>query len=310
MFTKRLLFWAACLLVATQFSACDDHLPGSEPSRLRVKSLTQELPDVAGRTLLAPTSTVSTFAYDSQGRLSTITTNRSGAVETSTCQYDAQNRLSQLKRTIVANPPAGSDSEEQYMYSYNSDGQVSELTYTNNGVSGGSWVLTPTYNAANQMISSTKQFTTSGLTHTENHTFAYTDNNLTSFTATSSTNAKQTVINGTLETTYTYDTRLNPFYGVFAVPAPGPVASLPTGGVYNYETYYGGLTNLFNLSPNNVASSQSASVITTGSLPPGPTVNTAVTYSYTYNGSNLPTSRIKKTNGVVEETLYYEYETY
>ncbi|GAB3755333.1 hypothetical protein GCM10028817_23300 [Spirosoma pomorum] len=90
------------------------------------------------------------------------------------------------------------------------------------------------------------------------------------------------VYSRSVNTTYTFDDRLNPFYGVFIIPAPGVFHSFAGAGSFGpYYTLYGGTDNLFNLSRNNVLSAVTA--------------NGTITYSYTYNSSSLPISRITTT---------------
>lgn len=102
---------------------------------------------------------------------------------------------------------------------------------------------------------------------------------------------------GTTDITYSYDDKLNPFYGVFIIPAPGEFVDSPCGGP---NTLYGGFTNRFNFSQNNLLSAQSSNGTSTSATP----------YAYTYNTANLPTSRTTTTGGNVVETLRYEYEPY
>ena len=122
--------------------------------------------------------------------------------------------------------------------------------------------------------------------------FTFTGNSLTSVAASST----GTGLGGPLgpqsrNVTFTYDTNINPFYGVFVIPAPYIYATAP-GGIINFYTFYGGIANELTLSQNNVLSGDGA------------------TYSYTYNAANLPTSRTTTTGGSVTETLRFEYETY
>jgi hypothetical protein len=188
MFAKRLLVWAGCLFVATQFSSCGDHLPpGESPPQFRVKSLTQVVPEVAGRlSAQASLSSVSAFSYDGQGNLSSIVTQTpSGNVETSTYSYDGQNRLIQLTREIVESPPNPPHESETYSLSYNSASQVAELLYENTDFNGGNWQLTPEYNSDNHLVKYIKRFSTGGLSYFESSTNTFTGNNLTSVSANS-----------------------------------------------------------------------------------------------------------------------------
>lgn len=294
--TTHLLLCFVCLVVATEFSGCADHLnpgipPGSVARRLRVKTITQALPGSPN------TTKVSSFSYDSQGRLASILTAQApdrtvAPVETSIYQYDAQNRLTQLRRDIVdPNNPSNPNSTETYTLSYNLINQIAELTY--NGL-----VVRPTYNGSNQITEVTKTLAIGGLTYGERDTFTYTGDNLTYANFSGATDARGVRITAVVNTTYTYDTKINPFFGKYIIPAPGNVAtSVSVVPIYTQYTYYGGFSNLLNLSPNNVISSTSDN-------------NTRITYAYTYNASDLPASRVTTNNNAVTETLTYEYETY
>lgn len=316
MFTSRLPLWFACLLLLSQFSSCTDHLnPNPPPARLRVKTLTQSVLDAPGIPRSSATTRISALAYDAQNRLSMITTyqtpdSSAATVEHTIYQYDAQNRISQLRRDVTLRPLNVFDPNqyEVYTFNYTGTGQVAAINYSNNGPNGGGWQVQPTYNADNRVVSSYKTFIVGGFTYKENSAYIYTANNLTFATSTSTTDVKQTILPGKLDATYTYDTKINPFYGLYVIPAPGRVAGIPTGPVFMYYTYYGGIANLFNLSQNNVLSSS----FSYG----GPLPYQESTYSYVYNSDNYPTARYTTTVNVFtqdvlyKETLLYEYETY
>ncbi|WP_461073917.1 hypothetical protein [Spirosoma horti] len=278
------------LLFVFVLAGCGDHripsiTPGSVTSRLRVKKITQDMPN--------NTAKVSLFRYDAQGHLGSIIAYQTpdstiAPVENNVYQYDAQNRLTQLNRTVVG---AGVD-YEVYKYFYNAAGQVSSLGFSNaNPIY--IWSITPVYDADNRLTGSSKSFSVPGVSARDNSTFTYTGNNLTFATITGSAVQKGAQLpSQTVNVTYTYDNGINPFYGVFVIPAPSQYASPPSGVFIGSYTYYGGLSNLLNLSQNNVLS------------------DGANTYTYTYNSANLPTSRITAYDGHVTETLHYEYESY
>ncbi|GAB3802822.1 hypothetical protein GCM10028819_31720 [Spirosoma humi] len=233
---------------------------------------------------------VSLFRYDAQGRLGSIIAYQTpdstlAPVENNVYQYDAQNRLTQLNRTV-----AGAD-YEVYKFSYDAAGQA-WLSFSNaNPIY--LWSITPVYDADHRLTGSSKSFSVSGVSARDNSTFTYTGNNLTVASITGSAVQKgYSLPSQTVNVTYTYDTGINPFYGVFVIPAPGEYVSPPSGVFIGSYTYYGGLSNLLNLSQNNV--------LTAG----------ANTYTYTYNAANLPTSRITSSSGNVTETLHYEYEAF
>lgn len=277
------------LLLIFVFAGCGDHripsiTPGSGTSRLRVKKITQDMPN--------NTAKVSLFRYDAQGRLGSIIAYQTpdstvAPVENNVYQYDAQNRLIQLNRTVKG---SGLD-YETYSFSYNAAGQAGFGFRTSNPIY--VWSIVPLYDADNRLVGSSKSFTVPGVSTRENSTFTYTGNNLTFATTTGTAVQKGLQLPPqTVNVTYTYDTGINPFYGVFVIPAPSEYASPPGGGIIGSYTYYGGISNLLNLSQNNVLSA-------------GPN-----TYTYTYNSANLPTSRITAYDGHVTETLHYEYESY
>lgn len=280
-------------ILGLAFFGCTDHSiptvsPGSVPERLRVKSLTQEGPNT--------TAKVSLFGYDAQGRLSTIQTFQTpdstvAAVEHSVFEYDAQNRITQLRREIVRRSGKDPNPYEIYAYTYKGTGQVSELNYTNN-VGDNNWLVKFSYNADNRLSNSLKTYITGGLRYSVASAYTFTGNNMTSaFISVSLVRTLPMSSSGT--TTYTYDTKINPFYGVLVIPAPFVnTLSIPQLGILYYYTYYGGFDNILTLSQNNMLSGGNS------------------TYAYTYNSADLPVSRVTTTSGVVTETLHYAYESY
>jgi hypothetical protein len=305
--TSYLLRGLLGLLLTVGFLSCGDHLnpavaPGSVPEKMRIKTITQELPDVAGRKASSIIK-VSTFTYDGQGRLSTIATelspdNTAGPVESTVFTYNAQNRLTQARRDIVSGYGAEPAPYEIYTYTYNGTGQVSQLDYENNQGGGGvnDWLITFAYDVDNHLKSSKKSFGISGFTYEDNSTYTFTGNNVTSITRTTKTTTVTTTTS-TSTTTFTYDTKTNPFYGIFVIPAPFVLSlSNPQGGNLSYYTYYGGIDNLLNLSQNNLLNDGLDSYSTA--------------YAYTYNGSNLPLTRTTTFQSEITETLTYAYESY
>ncbi|GAB3511967.1 hypothetical protein GCM10027341_52140 [Spirosoma knui] len=259
--------------------------PGSTSQRLRVKTITQENPN-------APTR-VSAFRYDGQGRLSLIVgyqlpDSSVAPVENTVYEYDGQNRLTKAQRTLVRR---GTYSES-YTFEYNAAGQVSFLGHMPSTFS-----IRPSYSAANQVSFYNKSIGVSGLTSSGGGALTFTGNNVTfateEFRVGRGGGPNVPVFVRTTNTTYTYDDKINPFYGTFIIPAPGAFAPSPVSGSFGpYYTYYGGIDNLLNLSQNNVLSDGTR------------------TYTYTYNSSNLPTSRITQVSGNTVETLRFDYETY
>ncbi|GAB3335266.1 hypothetical protein GCM10027299_44110 [Larkinella ripae] len=275
---------------------CVDHrIPAVAPgaSRLRVKSIAQQ---ITGSNSL---STVSAFSYDGQGRLSLIVAyqlpdSAATPVENTVYQYDGQNRLTQVKHSVVRR---GTD-EETYTLTYNGAGQVESLAKEP-----ATFRITPQYDSDNKIYRYGRSISVGGLMSSGGGTFTYTENNITSTTDGLSIvrtgGPGGNVYSRSTATTYTFDDKINPFYGVFIVPAPGvfqPFANSPS--YFNpYYTLYGGIDNPNNFSQNNILTAVDSHGKTIG-------------YSYTYNGSNLPTSRTTTTNGSVTEVLQYEYESY
>jgi YD repeat-containing protein len=282
------------LFIWAGVSACSDHLtssptPGAADSRLRVKRITQEVS--------ANVAKVSQFQYDAQGRLGAIRLYQSpdstiSEVEQVVYQYD-QNRLLQLRREVTLYPRNSQPNlVEQYTYAYDAAGKITGLTYANG------FALTFAYNSANQLASSGRFFATSGLTLTGSDSFTFTGSNLTGVTSVRSIPTRGgPALSSTSVSTFTYDGKANPFYGVYIIPAPYPNGFVNlTFSPRLVETYFGGVDNALTLSQNNILSSLANGVTTT--------------YEYEYNAANLPVVRRTNVNNVVTQTLRFEYETY
>ncbi|MVM35968.1 hypothetical protein GO755_38500 [Spirosoma sp. HMF4905] len=291
--TTRLLQGLGSLLLFISFFGCTDHrIPSVTPgaTRLRVKTITQEGSN--------GTSKVSAFKYDAQGRLSLIIgyqtpDSSTASLENTIFQYDAQNRLTQAQHSQIR---PGSYTET-YTFTYNGAGQVSGLRNMPSTFGVGIQ-----YNSANQPSTYTKGINVGGLLSSGSGSFTFTGNNVTAssdlFTVTRLGEPSSAPKYGwSANTTFTYDDKINPFYGVFIIPAPG--VFLPSAGVGSFGpfyTYYGGIDNKLNFSQNNVASATDGGVVTL--------------YSYTYNAADLPTKRVTARGNSVVETLYFEYENY
>lgn len=298
---RRFLVSLSGLLLVGWFAACSDHLnpavtPGSTASRLRVKTITLDLPDNQAK--------VSLLKYDAQGRLSTLTTYQTpdstvAPVELGTYQYDSQNRLTQFRNEIIRRlPPFESNLLALYTYTYNPAGQVSGLQLAD------SYGLTFAYTDANKLLRDNRSYITGGLTTSGGDNFTFTGNNLTTWASSKTTNVKQTTFTSSATSTYTYDDKLNPFYGVYIIPAPYPIGRVvsprTTPDAMTY-TYFGGVDNGLNLSQNNPLSCQTNN---------GSANTTTVAYAYEYNSANLPTVRRTTTNGTLTETIRFTYESY
>lgn len=295
---NRLLAYLTVLLPLVTFNACQDHqlsptTPGSGSTRLRVKSLSEELLNNAVK--------ITTFNYDSQGRLSSLLAYQSpdsarAQVERNTYQYNAQNRLILHQRQVITRP--GSvlvPFSEQNQFSYNATGQVAEIRYsarfgsstnnnqtivdlaTLNDISSLQIVVQLRYNALNQLVSSTRaNYFQGNLTSlASTNEYGYSGDNLSSISVTTTGNFPTTREQNSL----TYDAKINPFYGVYVIP-----------------TYFGGVStnfpNLNTLSRNNITN--------LGGL----------TYRYEYNAADLPTARYTAISGRPTQTLRLDYEAY
>lgn len=301
----RPLLYLILFMATGGLSGCLDHkipsiTPGLPATRLRVKKLILELPDNVAK--------VSAFTYDGQGRLNLILIYQSPDSTVSEMDYnyyvyDEQNRFAGYRRAIIHYPRGSrANSLDEYTYTYNELGNVSQIRHTN------AYTLGLTYNNNNQLTGANRSFGVSGLTIRGGDNFTFTGNNLASYRYTTSiTGMGGPAFGGPgANNTYTHDDKLNPFYGIFLIPAPYPnglvnLANNPAESV----TYFGGTDNVLNLSQNNVLTET-----------PAVEGNRAITYQYQYNAANLPTVRIKTTTtpppyaSTTVETLRFEYESY
>lgn len=303
MISRRLRTLLTVAVLTSLLIACSDHrtpdiTPGSSTLRQRVKSITQELPN-------ASVAKVSLFSYDVQNRLASILTFQApdssiAPVELSVYQYDAQNRLIQLRREVVRRAPSYSANPvESYALKYNELGQVS-------GLSTGGIGLDFTYDKANRLVSSHRDFSTSGLTQDGSDKFTFAGSNLTALESYRrfSLRGPGGFLGSVDNRTFTYDDKLNPFFGNYIIPAPYPAGFRSPASSSSVITYFGGVDNVLNLSSNNVLTE----VISTG---------TTNTYQYQYNAANLPTVRTTTTlytkttiEAAMTETLRFGYEGY
>ncbi len=276
------------LLLISLLVACSDHrFPGLAPNRLRLKTLTE---------VIGSNQLISEFIYDGQGRLSNIKTYRkdTARLEYTSYVYDNQNKLTQLQRTIQTHltPDPPRTKTDSYTFSYGTGNQITEIRYTNNAVDSLNFICKPTYNTANQIVGNSvesfngyqfNQFTTQ---------FTYTNKNLTTARITFLPTGQVSEFN------FTYDTKVNPFYGIIMPIATlnlDPVTISPVS-VFVYPAKNDGIANLMSLNQNN------------------PTSDGYYDFVYTYNNLGLPTSRTAFRAGfpdrIVMGTLNFEYESY
>ena len=308
---SRLLIYLTFLLIGG-LSSCTDHripavTPGSTTTRLRVKTITQDLPNNIAK--------VSAFKYDAQNRLSSILAYQTpdstvSDIQYSTYQYDGQNRLTGLRREAVRYPRgSGSNRVEEYVYTYNGAGQLAGINYING------FSLTFAYNGSNQLMSSYR-VSYSGLSLLGRDFFTFTGRNLTSLRSNINLPTRGSGPEGTsiTETTYMHDEKANPFYGVFVIPDPLSGFINLQFGPGSVQTYFGGIGNALTLSQNNVLTEVSNNNSTFAGTSQSNTVSS--TYQYQYNAASLPTVRTKTTTSTspgsttTVETLRFEYESY
>ncbi len=287
----RLLFFFACCLLFISFWGCTDHrIPTVSPgaSRLRIKTITEDGPNGSSK--------VSAFTYDAQGRLSLIIgyqapDSSTTPIENTVFQYDSQNRLTQARREVVRRAGSSPNPFELYTYGYNADGQVSGLGFSSSNFGAVTrWTSALRYTGNNHAVGSSQFFDIPGVSITNNSSFTFTGNDLTSV-ATTSTLVRGGTFTSMGTTTYAFDTKVNPFYGIFLIPNPGNFAYPPSASLNN-NTYFGGLQGFSLLSQHNIVSATDAG---------GTTV-----YAYTYNAADLPT-RLVTAGG---NTLNLTYENY
>lgn len=297
MTATRFRVYLALVLLAGGLFTCSDHrfpdiTPGSSTSRLRVKSLTNELPNNLAK--------VSSFQYDAQGRLASIITYQTpdssvSDVEYINYQYDGQNRLTQVGHTAVLFPRNSQPNRvESYEYQYTAGGLVSGLTHSPGELG---FILNFSYNSAGKLTGVLRRYATGGLQIQGADAFTFTGNNLTAATISRTIIARGgPPMTSTFSRTFTHDDKVNPFYGSYIIPAAFPDGFVnPRFSPGLMYTYFGGIDNLLNLSQNNPLNSY---------------FNGDLTYQYQYNAANLPTVRITTANSMTTETLRFEYESY
>jgi hypothetical protein len=295
----RLRVYLLGLLAVFALNACQDHrlgpaVPGSSSTRMRVSTLTQQGPGGNPR--------IVNFTYDAQGRLSLLHSFESpdstkNWVERTRYQYDAQNRLI-LEQYQRISPPGfilGSIAD-QHQFVYNVAGQVSEVRYSSAFNSQAPYpvvpltslndpntlqiIAYPRYNAASMITGLRRVYYSMQRPTTleSDNTYSYTGTNITFVNNVVTSNQGGVFYSRSEQNGLTYDTRANPFYGVYLIPRMfGEI-------LYVFQS-------MNTLSPNNI--------LTIG----------GISYRYEYNAANLPTVRYTYSDKLVE-TLRFTYETY
>lgn len=203
-------------------------------------------------------------------------------VEYTTYQYDGQNRLAEVKHELVYR--GYPSSLNRYTYQYDAAGQVESLSRDNG------FRETFRYNPSGQLAGSSVYYEIQFVSrYQEDNTYTFTGSNLTATSQSIREDVRGAMYSSNSTTAFTYDTKRNPFYGIYLIPAPANSRT---------SVYYGGFSNLLNLSLNNVLTST-----TSGTH--------VISYEYTYNADDLPlTRRMTSNGGAAPQTLRFEYESY
>jgi hypothetical protein len=300
--TTRLFVYLGSLLLIASLTRCSDHRDlAPKPERLRVKTLTHTRSDAPGIQKL------SVFSYDAQGRLGAILAYQLPdstlvPVEHNTYQYDALNRLTKhrrqfYQRTLILPDTLPALRYEEEKFIYGPTGPPTQLLYTNNATGSADlwYTVDLAYNSGTGQLTTARQRLTPtefGIGYHVYRTLTFTGDNVSSVETDYSLCAKSACSSGLTTTPYTYDDKINPFFGIQVIPNPtGRIVSVLSGNLTTSD-YYGGVDNLYNLSRNNTLSE-------------GGTV-----FTYTYNSANLPTSRSTTDRFGLTNTLTFEYETY
>lgn len=294
---NSLLSLSFLVFIISVVLSCTDHFqPDPLPNRQRIKSLTQilpgNLPGADGATF------VSDFTYDSENKLEFVKSypvpaSIPGKRATTHYSYDANKSLTEVHR--IFNDGLG---QEYYIYNIGSFGQITQFNYDGGGDE--KYRMVFNYNGQ-QLESSSKRFAFSSVSFQQDIIYHFGGKNLgSSDNTTILTRNVSAILTST--STYYYDDKINPFFGMPFIPAPNE-APKPTMGNFNYYTFSGGLDNVFYLNRNNVLSNLSSPQF-------------EINYQYTYNSDGLPLTRntIRKNTSqvlpLVEEVLIYQYETY
>ena len=302
MITNRLFVYLTGLLLAAGLTRCADHRDlEPKPERLRVNMLTHTRSDAPG------IQKRSVFSYDAQGRLSTILAYQLPdstlvPVEHNTYQYDALNRLTRhrrqfYQRTLILPDTLPVLRYEEEEFVYGPTGPPTQLLYSNNAGGGGPLWYTVDLGYSNEtgkLVTARQRmtFTNFGVGYHVYRTLTFTGDNISSVDTDYSLCVKSTCSTGLTTTPYTYDDKINPFFGIQVIPDPtGRTVNVLSGNLATSD-YYGGVDNLYNLSRNNTLSE-------------GGTV-----YTYTYNSAGLPTRRSTTDRFGLTNTLTFDYETY
>ena len=286
----------AVLLLSIALS-CTDHFPPDPlPNHQRIKSITQILPGDDEDTF------VSDFTYHSENKLRYIDSHPilpvipgvpSGMTAHTSYGYNDENHITGAQRTLA--PFVG----EVYTYDIDPTGLNRQLSNFNSGSN--TYFMFFTYNG-NQLESSRRTFKTSGISYEQKIMYFFAGNNLDNVDYETTLERNTTTVTKS-KSEFTYDDKVNPFYGMPVIPASNVGLPSPSTGNFSHYTFAGGFESFMHLSRNNVLSEKSSTLSET-------------TYSYTYNNDGLPLTRITMKKNTPQdqpqlvETLVFEYETF
>lgn len=244
-------------LVISAFWGCTDHLSRPlSPLRLRLKTYNQGYSDGS--------SIATNYVYDSQNRL--VTYDRQYGPR-GTITYDDQNRHQQIDEVEL-------NSSRRTNYTYQPDAQgtlVTEKQYYDTQVFGLlSTTNTYVFDSNNRLIRSTSvaENTLPGY-NPKTTTYTYTNGNITKIEETSGQ-----VVN---TTTYEFDDKPNPFYGLATFQFPINAFALNRNNFTRYKSFYNDMPM------------------------------TDFTFIYEYNAQGLPISRRVDTLEGVDTFVYESY---
>ena len=290
-----LLSFSTLLLLLSIVLSCTDHFPPDPlPNHQRIKKITQTLPDEPGITY------ITNFSYTPQGdslkqlQSYKVPDDPQGLYPVVTRYSFRSGGAVDVQRNFTSLFPG-----EFFGYLVNAEGKALQINYYNK--QNDNYLMFFTYNGS-QLESSRKTFKFSSVSFEQKIWYFFAGNNLSSVKY-ETTLVKNIPSVTNSESQFTYDDKVNPFYGMLVIPASNVGAATPTTGNFYQYTFAAGLDNFMHLSRNNVLSEKSSTLSET-------------TYSYEYNADGLPTKRITMKKNTpqdqpyVAETIIIEYETY
>tara|TARA_R110002049_G_scaffold122467_3_gene277333 strand:+ start:5459 stop:6340 length:882 start_codon:yes stop_codon:yes gene_type:complete len=210
-----------------------------------------------------------------------------------TYTYNSQGRIATVNRVATSNTTAST-------IAYNNEGQIAVINTTSN-VYGNSKT---TMEYEDTKLKTVKEYNSSNASSYSKLTLDYdANNNIKQLLVTRS--ADDITYTNEITYTYTYDTKINPYY--FTLTKIGITTELNMLSFINYETFrYNAYDGLKYYSKNNILSYKR--------IGSDGTIYQSDTYDYVYNENNLPISAERQANYSTggSLTIYYNwtYETY